>query len=134
MSIVNAPIHDMLIRIKNAYMARRRYVDGIVYSRFKEEILKLLKKYGFILDYQIKEDWAKKYLVVYLKEVKDPVNDIPVIKFYSKPWRRWYIGYQDIKPVAGWRGIGIISTSKWVMATHEAKKQKLGWELIAEIY
>jgi small subunit ribosomal protein S8 len=125
MSIVNAPVHDMLIRIKNAYMARRKAVDNIIYSKFKEEILKLLKKYGFIVDYQVKEEGPKKYIVVYLKEVKDPVNDIPVIKFYSKPGRRWYIGYTQIKPVAGGRGIGIMSTSKGVMAAHEAKKQKL---------
>jgi len=134
MSFVNSPVHDMLIRIKNAYMARKSYVDGVIYSGFKEAILSLLKRYNFIKDYKIQEDWKKKFLVIYLNEVKDPINDIPVIKFYSKPGRRWYVSYQDLRPIAGGRGIWIISTSKGVMATHEAKSQKLGGELIAEIY
>ncbi len=134
MSFVNAPVHDMLIRIKNSYMARRKVVDGVIYSTFKENILKLLKKYRFIKDYEIVEEWKKKFLKIYLFEVRDPVNDIPVIKFYSKPGRRWYVWRKDIKPVAGWRGIGIMSTSQWVMASHEAKAKKIGGELIAEIY
>jgi len=62
------------------------------------------------------------------------VEDVPVVKMYSKPSRRWYIGRQDIRPVAGGRGIGILSTSQGLMASHEAKKKKIGGELIAEIY
>ncbi len=134
MSVVNSPIHDMLIRIKNAYMARREVVKPIIYSKFKVEVLNLLKKYNFIKDYEILEDDNKKFIKIYLNPVRDPINDIPVIKFYSRPSRRWYISYKDIKPVAWWRGIGIISTNKWIMASHEAKVQKLWWELIAEIY
>lgn len=134
MSFVNAPVHDMLIRIKNAYIARKQTIEGVVYSKFKENILQLLKKYKFIKDFQIVEDWIKKYITIHLKEVKDPTNDIPVIKFYSKPSRRVYVSYQDLKPVAGWRWIWIISTNKWVLPAHIAKKEKVGWELIAEIY
>jgi ribosomal protein S8 len=66
-------------------MARKRYVDGIIYSKFKEAILELLKKYNFIKDYTVNEEGKKKFIVIYLNEVKDPVNDIPVIKFYSRP-------------------------------------------------
>ena len=53
MSFVNAPIHDLLIRIKNAYMARRTHVDGVIYSNFKVNVLELLKQYGFILGYEV---------------------------------------------------------------------------------
>lgn len=135
MSFVNAPVHDMLIRIKNAYMARRENVKPIICSKFKCEVLKLLKKYWFIKDFEIQEDTAsKKYIVVHLNEVNDPINDIPVIKFYSKPSRPWYVWYDDIKSVAWWRWIWILSTSKWLMASHEAKSNKIWWELIAEIY
>jgi len=56
MSFVNSPVHDMLIRIKNAYMARKSYVDGVIYSGFKEAILSLLKRYNFIKDYKKQED------------------------------------------------------------------------------
>lgn len=134
MTYVNAPIHDLLIRIKNAYMARKTVVDWIVLSKFKVKVLELLKEYGFVQSYEIQEDWAKKYIVVYLKEISDPINDIPEIKFYSKPSRPWYVSYKDLHTVAGGKGIGIISTSQGLMATHIAKKNKIWWELIAEIY
>lgn len=61
-------------------------------------------------------------------------EDVPVINFYSKPSRRRYIGRKEIKPVAGGRGIGILSTNQGLMASHEAAKKQLGGELIAEIY
>lgn len=134
MSSVNAPIHDLLIRIKNAYMARRTTLDWVVYSHFKAKVLDLLKEYGFILWYNIVEQGTKKTLHITLKQVKDEINDIPVIKFYSKPSRRWYISYKDIKPVAAGRGIWILSTSQGLLPTHVAKQKKIGGELIAEIY
>lgn len=133
---VNAPIHDMLIRIKNAYMARRREVKNMTYSRFVVSVLELLKEYHFIQDFSITEDTdtKQKLITVTLKEVTNPIQDIPVIKFYSKPSRRWYVKYKDIKPVAGGQGIGILTTSKGLMPSHKAKKMKIGGELIAEIY
>ena len=57
-----------------------------------------------------------------------------MIKFYSKPSRKLYVSYKDLHKVAGGLGIGIISTSKGLMTTKEAKKQKIGGELIFEIY
>lgn len=134
MSFVNAPIHDLLIRIKNAYMARRTQVEGVVYSNFKVNVLELLKQYGFILSYNVATEGNKKTISVTLKEVEDEINDIPVIKFYSRPSRRWYISYKEIKPVAAGRGIGIMSTSQGLLPTHIAKQKKIGGELIAEIY
>ncbi len=134
MTYVNAPIHDMLIRIKNAAMARKNSVAGVVYSNFKVKVLDLLKQYGFIKSYEVQEDGAKRFLKIALNPVENPVNDIPEIKFYSKPSRPWYVSYRDLHSVAWGKGIGIISTSKGLMATHVAKSQKLGGELIAEIY
>ena len=132
---VNAPINDLLIRIKNAYMARRRKISGVGYSRFAVSVLDLLKKYGFIVSYDVVDaENNKKFIDIDLKEVTNPVQDIPVIRFFSKPSRRWYVGYKDLRPVAGGQGIGIISTSKGLLPTHEAKKMKVGGELIAEIY
>lgn len=134
MSFVNAPIHDLLIRIKNAYMARRTLVDGVMYSNFKVSVLELLKQYGFIVSYAVASEGSKKTISITLKEVEDEINDIPVIKFYSRPSRRWYISYKEIKPVAAGRGIGIMSTSSGLMPSHVAKQKKIGGELIAEIY
>ena len=134
MSFVNAPIHDLLIRIKNAYMARRTTLEWVTYSGFKVNVLELLKSYKFINSYEVVSQGTKKTITISLKDVKNEVNDIPVIKFYSKPSRRWYISYKDIKPVAAWRGIGILSTSQWLLPSHVAKQKKIGGELIAEIY
>jgi small subunit ribosomal protein S8 len=134
MSYVNAPIHDLLIRIKNAYMARKLSVDGVIFSNFKQQVLELLKQYGFIKSFEIVEDGGKKSLSITLNPVKDAVNDIPNVKFFSKPSRAWYVRCKDIHSVAGGKGIGILSTSQGLMASHEAKQKKLGGELIAEIY
>ena len=134
MSYVNAPVHDLLIRIKNAYMARRTIVDGVVYSKFKANILDLLKQYGFVKDFSIQGTDSKKEISIELKKVVNPVNDIPSVKFYSRPSRPWYVGYKDLKSVAGGKGLGIISTSQGLLPAHVAKQKKLGGELIAEIY
>lgn len=125
MTYVNAPVHDMLIRIKNAAMARKELVKDVVFSKFKVNVLDLLKQYGFIKSYDIVEHDAKKYLTITLNPVENALNDIPEIKFYSKPSRPWYVSYRDLHSVAGGKGIGIISTNKGLMATHVAKKQKL---------
>lgn len=134
MTYVNAPVHDLLIRIKNAYMARRTTVDGVVYSKFKANILELLKQYGFVKDFSIQGTDAKKVISIELKKVVNPVNDIPSVKFFSKPSRPWYVGYKDLKTVAGGKGLGIISTNQGLLPVHVAKQRKLGGELIAEIY
>ena len=134
MTYVNAPVHDLVIRIKNAYMARRTTVDGVVYSKFKANILELLKQYGFVKDFSIQGTDAKKVISIELKKVVNPVNDIPSVKFFSKPSRPWYVGYKDLKTVAGGKGLGIISTNQGLLPVHVAKQKKLGGELIAEIY
>ena len=134
MTYVNAPIHDLLIRIKNAYMARKTSVESVPFSNFKVKILDLLKQYGFIQNFEIKEEEKKKYMNITLKKVVNPVDDVPNIKFFSKPSRPWYVSYKNITLVAGGKGIGIISTNQWLMPTHVAKQKKLWGELIAEIY
>jgi small subunit ribosomal protein S8 len=134
MSFVNAPIHDLLIRIKNAYLARKEEVRWVPFSNFKISILNLLKDHQFIKDYVVETVNNKKFITVHLKEVINSNNDIPVIKFYSKPSRRRYVSYKDIKFSWWQKGIGIISTSQWVLTTRVAKTKKLGWEWIADIY
>ncbi|MFA7298727.1 MAG: 30S ribosomal protein S8 [Candidatus Absconditabacterales bacterium] len=134
MTYINAPIHDLLIRIKNAYMARKTSVEDVPFSNFKVQILELLKQYRFVQKFDIKEEGVKKFINITLKRVIDPVNDVPNIKFFSKPSRPWYVSYKNITLVAGGKGIGIISTNQGLMPSHVAKEKKLGGELIAEIY
>ena len=134
MNIVNSPVHDLLIRIKNAYMARKKSIKWVIYSKMKENILKLLKENNFVEDYKVVEDWKKAFIEITLYEVKDPVKDIPVVKFHSKPSRRWYVSVDMIWKVAGWKWIWILSTSKWILTNNQAKEMNVWWELIAEIY
>jgi len=134
MTYINAPIHDLLIRIKNAYMARKTSVEAVPFSNFKVNILELLKQYGFIQKFDVVTEGIKKHINITLKRVINPVDDVPNIKFFSKPSRPWYVSYKNITSVAGGKGIGIISTNQWLMPAHVAKQKKLGWELIAEIY
>ena len=99
----------------------------------EQKAIDVLKDY-FVKDFEIVEEWKKKMIVVQLNMVRDPINDIPEVKFYSKPSRPWYVGYKDLHSVAGGKWIWIISTNQWLMPTHIAKQKKLWGELIAEIY
>jgi ribosomal protein S8 len=74
--------------------------------------LELLRQYEFIKNFEITEEGKKKYMNITLKKVVNPVNDVPNIKFFSKPSRPWYVSYKNITLVAGGKGIGIISTNQ----------------------
>jgi small subunit ribosomal protein S8 len=132
--MINAPIHDLLIRIKNAYLARRKVVDGVVYSTFKGKVLDLLKKFKFIQEYEVMSEGNKRTARITLRYSGVRHEDIPVINFYSKPSKRWYVSKDNLPTIAAGRGIALVSTSHGLMAAHEAKKLGLGGELIAAIY
>jgi len=133
-NFVNAPLHDMLIRIKNAYIARKTNIENVQYSKLKDNVLKILKENWFIKDYTIVNKWNKQFLSITLKEVINYIQDIPIVKFYSKPSRKIYKSYKTLHKVAGGLGIGVISTSKWLMTTEQARKEKVWWEFMFEIY
>lgn len=134
MSYTNAPIHDLLIRIKNAYLSRIPVIENVVSSSLKLKVLDLLVTYKFVDSYELHQDWIKKFISVKLNKITDMNENVPVIKFHSKPSRRIYVWSAQIKAVA-WHGwIWIISTNKWLMASHVAKSLGLWGELIAEIY
>ncbi|PIR89920.1 30S ribosomal protein S8 [bacterium (Candidatus Gribaldobacteria) CG07_land_8_20_14_0_80_33_18] len=122
------PITDMLNRIRNAYAVSKKTVD-VPFSNFKENIVKILEKEGLIDEIQKRKKEGKRFLHLALKYK----NDQPLIsdlKRISKQGKRIYIGYKNIKSFP----LIIISTSKGLMANKEAKKQKLGGEIICEIW
>ncbi|AEH22868.1 ribosomal protein S8 [Thermodesulfobacterium geofontis OPF15] len=127
------PIGDMLIRIKNALMARHKSVI-IPASKIKLEIARILKEEGYIEDYKyIKEEPQPKIeIILKYDENKRPV--IAGVKRVSKPGRRIYKGYRDLPKVLDGFGIAIVSTSQGIMTDHEAKKRKIGGEVICEIW
>jgi len=120
-------IIDLIIRIKNGYMARRETIDS-PYSKYKEAILKKLVDLKFIRSYTVKNE-IKKNITINLnyEEGKQAINDV---KIYSKPGMRLYISYKNLKPVLSGFGHSILSTSKGIMTDKEAKKAKLGGELL----
>ena len=137
------PISDILNRIRNAQSVGKEIVE-VPFSNLKYEIAKILVKYGFIEKVEKKGRKTKKNIEITLKYLprsedsllrgKDKIPAISGLKRISKPGQRIYLSYQKIKRVKGDFGIAIISTSKGLMANKEAKKQKLGGEVICEIW
>jgi small subunit ribosomal protein S8 len=121
------PIADLLTRIRNASQANHGSC-AIPYSKIKENILKILQDKKFIAKYEVVEEKFPE-LFVTLEEDRDIT-----LKRVSKPGQRIYVKRDDLKPLRSGLGLRIISTSKGVMTTDEAKKQNLGGEILCEIY
>jgi len=124
-------IIDLIIRIKNGYLAKKDSIES-PYSIFREQVLSKINALGFIKDYEIKGEKIKKIIVNLI--YKEGVAGLTDIKILSKPGRRWYVGAKDIKPVMSNFGYSILSTSKGILSNIEAKKQKIGGELLFEIW
>lgn len=135
--MVNDTISDFLSRIKNGYMARNTNVRA-PFAKTLEAIAKVLLKEGYILGvkYQVssvKSGKEKKELVLTLKyEGKKPA--IEQIVRVSKPGARIYATVATIPYVLSGYGIAIVSTSKGLLTNKEARKQKLGGEVICKIW
>lgn len=128
--MLSDPISDMLIRIKNAQGRKKEEVEIYPKSKMKLEILRILKREGFIVDYEEKE----RSIVVKLRYYPDGSPLISDVKRISKPSKRVYIGYEEIKPVMNGLGVAILSTSKGIITDKEARKLKVGGELLLEVW
>jgi small subunit ribosomal protein S8 len=127
------PIGDMLTRIRNAVMVKKKEVVVEPASKIKMAILDVLKREGYIEGYKIEGEGVKKKIIVYLKYYQGkPV--IQVIERVSKPGRRIYVGVDEIPKVYNGLGIAILSTSKGVLSDREAKKLRVGGELICKVF
>lgn len=130
------PISDLLIQIKNAQMVSKDQVL-IPFSKMKFAMANVLKAGGFLAEVERKNKKVKKteheHLLLTLK-YQDGEGAIQGIKIISKPSRRMYIKAEQIRPVHSGYGLAIISTPQGVMNSKEAKKLKLGGELICEIW
>ncbi len=127
------PIADMLTRIRNALKVQHEYVD-IPGSKMKIRIAEILKSEGYINNFQVISEGPKKTIRIFLKydEKRRPV--IEGLKRVSKPGRRVYAGYREIPKVLNGYGINIVSTSKGIMTDKEARKAKVGGEIICSIW
>ncbi len=127
------PIGDMLTRIRNASSARHEKVV-IPASRLKTRIADVLKGEGYIKDWVRHDDGTQGAITILLKYSQEREPAISDIKRVSKPGLRRYVPNDSIPRVLNGLGIAILSTSKGVMADREARKQKVGGELICTVW
>ena len=126
------PIADMLNRIRNAQAVQKETVE-VPFSNMNLEIAKILEKNDFVGKAEKKGKKTKKIIEIPLKyDGKTPV--VSGLKVISKPGQRIYVQSKNIKNVRGGYGIAIVSTSKGLMTNKEARKQKVGGELICEVW
>jgi len=130
---VTDSIADMLAILKTGVQAHKDDVF-IKRSKIKEDILSILKREGFILNFKSTEDKKQGLIKVYLKYEKNKTPYIADLKKITKPGRRVYIKSSEIKPVLGGIGISVISTSKGIMTDKEAKEKNLGGEVICQVW
>ena len=112
-------------------MARKEDIES-PYSKFRESILKKLVEQKFVKGYKIEGEKIKKLKIELLYKDGNPA--LTDVKLYSKPGRRWYVSYRQLRPVKGGLGCAIISTPKGILTDKEAKKHKVGGELLFEIW
>ena len=127
------PIGDMIARIKNAQVRIHKKIE-LTSSTFKVKIADVLKSEGFIIDYKVnKKESNKADLMINLKyNSGSPV--ISTIERVSKPGRRIFSSAQSLPKINNGLGIAIISTPKGVMTDIDARKQKLGGEIICKVF
>ena len=125
------PIGDMLARIKNAQVRNHRKVS-LPASKFKSKIADVLKSEGYIIDYKINDD-VKPTIEINLKyNSGNPV--INTIERVSKPGRRIFSSASSLPKINNGLGIAIVSTPKGVMTDIDARKQKVGGEIICKVF
>lgn len=131
--VMTDPIADMLTRIRNANMARHEKLD-IPASKMKNAIADILKREGYIRDYEYIKDGKQGILRIYLKYAEGDVRVITGLKRISKPGLRVYAKANEVPRVLNGLGTAIISTSKGVLTDKEARSQAVGGEIIAYIW
>ena len=135
--MINNPVIDMLIRIKNAQMSKSEQVS-LPLSKMKFEIANILKEEGFLNNVEKRKKKGKKateidYLLLEVK-YNDGQGALNGVKLISKPSRKIYIKSKDIKLIRSGFGISVLSTPKGMMSSKEARKENLGGELLFEVW
>jgi small subunit ribosomal protein S8 len=127
------PLADMLTRIRNAGMVRYETVD-VPMSNLKVGVAKVLREEGYIKDYQIIEDNKQGTLRIELKYGPHDERVINGIRRVSKPGLRKYVKADDIPKVLSGLGISILSTSKGIVTDREARRLRIGGEILCEAW
>ena len=132
MSTVTDPIADFLARVRNGARAQQPEVL-IPYSKIKAEVARILKEEGYISDYSVDTSAAHPRIKV-INKLVDRSSAIAGLRRLSRPGLRRYVGADEIPRVLGGMGIAILSTSRGILSGREARKQKIGGELLAYVW
>jgi small subunit ribosomal protein S8 len=135
MSTSTDPIADMLTRIRNAIAVRKNQIS-LPHSTLKESVARLLKDSNFLSEIKVADATdgkPGKTLVVTINDEHENARITEIVRM-SKPGRRFYVAAKDIPTVKRGRGLVIVSTSKGLMTGDQAKKQRVGGELICKVY
>lgn len=125
------PVADMLTRIRNALLRRKPWV-AMPASKLKESIARVLRDEGYILDYSVAADGARRTLDIQLKYHEGrPVIDS--LQRVSRPGRRVFVGRDELPTVIGGMGTAIISTSRGIMTGGAARRKGIGGEVLCKV-
>ncbi|MEO7143573.1 MAG: 30S ribosomal protein S8 [Bryobacteraceae bacterium] len=127
------PIADMLTRIRNAIAARHPKVD-VPASSLKMQIARILKEEGYVMNFKLTEEGARKSIRIYLKYTNGSVPVISRIERVSRPGCRVYVGSKEVPRVLGGLGINILTTPKGVMTGSTARKEGVGGEVLCQVW
>jgi len=130
---MNDPIADLLTRVRNASRAGHETVD-VPASNLKVEVCRVLKEEGFIDDYIVSEEPKPGLIRVTLKYTASRVPVIQGLKRVSKPSLRVYKSHSDIAQVRTGLGVSILTTSRGVMTGKHARKERIGGEVLCEVW
>jgi small subunit ribosomal protein S8 len=129
---MNDPIADMLTRLRNATAAGQASLT-LPYSKLKSDIAQILKKEGYIKETELVTEGGHQAIKIQTKFVNKTCA-ISGLKRVSRPGLRRYVGAGEIPRVLGGMGIAVLSTPRGILTGHEARKQKVGGELLAYIW
>jgi small subunit ribosomal protein S8 len=129
---MNDPIADMLARLRNATAAGQASLT-LPYSKLKSDIAQILKKEGYIKETELVTEGGHQAIKIQTKFV-NKTSAITGLKRVSRPGLRRYVGAGEIPRVLGGMGIAVLSTPRGILTGHEARKQKVGGELLAYVW
>ena len=127
------PITNLLTSIRNAIHAKKETVD-VPASKLSQKILEIFKNDGYIEDFRLLKDNKQGILKIYLKYEKNKKPVIMGMKKISRPGLKVYVGNDSLPRVLNGLGLAVISTSKGVMTDKEARKHKIGGEVLCYIW
>lgn len=130
--MVNDPIGDMLIQIKNAALAKKDVIE-VPYSKLKKALGDILVREGYVTSAEKIGDDPKAMLKIKI-QYRDGVSAVTDVKRISKPGLRWYVNKSNIPTVVGGMGIAVLSTPAGLMTGKEARKKGTGGELLCKIW